>query len=49
MGYDDNGRALGMLKPTGIRPQLSDRLRAQGVELESEWFAPEELERAGRR
>jgi pilus assembly protein CpaF len=49
MGFDDHGRVLGMLKPTGIRPHLTDRLRAQGVKLEAEWFAPEVLERAGRR
>ena len=49
MGFDDNGRSLGMLKPTGIRPHIADRLRAQGVELESVWFAPEASARPARR
>jgi pilus assembly protein CpaF len=48
-GFDESGRALGMLQPTGIRPHFAERLRAQGVELRTEWFAPEALERAGRR
>ena len=49
MGFDDNGRSLGMLKPTGIRPHVADRLRAQGVELEAEWFSPEAMAKPGRR
>jgi pilus assembly protein CpaF len=48
-GFDESGRALGMLQPTGIRPHVGERLRAQGVELRAEWFAPEALERVGRR
>jgi pilus assembly protein CpaF len=48
-GFDEHGRVLGTLKPTGIRPHLSDRLKAQGVHLEAEWFSPEPLERVGRR
>jgi pilus assembly protein CpaF len=49
MGFDATGRALGMLKPAGIRPHFTDRLRAQGVTVESEWFAPETAEGTGRR
>jgi pilus assembly protein CpaF len=49
MGFDDQGRALGTLKATGIRPHIADRLRAQGVDLEAEWFTPEPRERVGRR
>jgi pilus assembly protein CpaF len=49
MGFDEHGRSLGMLRPTGIRPHLSDRLRAHGVRLESEWFSPEVRDPVGQR
>ncbi len=39
----ENGRVLGSLKPTGIRPGFSSQLQARGVELPANWFgyAPE--------
>src|SRR5438874_8371592 len=37
-GIDDEGRVLGDLLPTGIRPHFTDRLTAFGVELEPDAF-----------
>jgi pilus assembly protein CpaF len=49
MGFDNTGRSLGMMRPTGLRPNIADRLRAQGVELEAEWFSPDGAQRVARR
>lgn len=51
MGIDDEGRFLGHLKSTGIRPTFSDRLADNGIRLEAELFAVEQFARqtAGRR
>jgi pilus assembly protein CpaF len=38
MGVDDDGRFLGHLKSTGIRPSFSERLADQGIRLEPELF-----------
>jgi pilus assembly protein CpaF len=38
-GVDQDGRVLGRLRPTGIRPRCMDRLEAQGFEMASEAFA----------
>ena len=57
MGVDEEGRHLGHLKSTGIRPGFSERLADRGVRLEPELFALEPFgrgessvcaERAGR-
>ncbi len=45
MGVDDEGRALGHLKATGLRPGFSDLLRNQGIELAPELFSPERFAR----
>lgn len=37
-GIDAEGRVLGEQQPTGIRPTFSDRLKAFGVDLESDLF-----------
>jgi pilus assembly protein CpaF len=37
-GRDDEGRYLGTLQPTGIRPQFTDRLLDSGIELDPELF-----------
>jgi pilus assembly protein CpaF len=39
MGVDDDGRFLGHLKSTGIRPGFSERLADHGIRLEPELFA----------
>ncbi len=51
MGIDDEGRFLGHLKSTGIRPSFSERLADNGIRLEAELFAVEQFARqtAGRR
>jgi pilus assembly protein CpaF len=50
MGVDsDTGRAMGHLKPTGIRPTLTDHLQDQGIAISTDWFEPEEFVRRGRR
>jgi pilus assembly protein CpaF len=50
MGYDrETGRALGHLKPTGIRPTLMPSLEEQGIDVSNDWFVPEEFDRRGGR
>jgi pilus assembly protein CpaF len=50
MGFDrDSGRALGHLKPTGIRPRVTDHLADLGVPVDNAWFDPEEFARRARR
>ena len=39
MGIDEDGRFLGELKSTGIRPGFTDRLANNGVTLDSQLFA----------
>jgi pilus assembly protein CpaF len=39
-GVDENGRYRGGLKPTGIRPHITRRLRDQGIELPAHLFDP---------
>jgi len=38
MGVDEEGRFLGHLKSTGIRPTFSERLADHGIRLEPELF-----------
>ena len=45
MGVDDDGRFLGRLKSTGIRPNFSERLADRGVKLEPELFTLEPFAR----
>jgi pilus assembly protein CpaF len=45
MGVDDEGRHLGRLKSTGIRPGFSERLADRGVKLEPELFTLEPFAR----
>jgi pilus assembly protein CpaF len=45
MGIDEDGRFLGRLKSTGIRPKFSDRLTDLGIQLESELFTLEPFAR----
>jgi pilus assembly protein CpaF len=40
-GVDDNGRFVGGLKPTGIRPNITRRLRDASIELPAQLFDPE--------
>ncbi len=37
-GVDDDGRPLGRIRPTGIRPAFTNRLRDAGIELPAELF-----------
>jgi pilus assembly protein CpaF len=39
-GIDDNGKFLGGLKSTGLRPRFMDRLQEHGVTVSPEVFAP---------
>ncbi len=41
MGYDQRGRSLARLKPTGLRPKVLDRLADADVHLPPTLFAPE--------
>ena len=45
MGVDDEGRFLGRLKSTGIRPNFSERLSDHGIHLETELFTLEPFAR----
>jgi pilus assembly protein CpaF len=49
MGVDANGRALGHLKPTGIRPKFSPHLADLGYPLDPDLFEPEGLLQASAR
>jgi pilus assembly protein CpaF len=41
MGLDENGKYLGRLKATGIRPSFSERLSDMGIRLPADLFDPE--------
>jgi pilus assembly protein CpaF len=43
MGLDADGRFLGVLKSTGIRPSFGDRLANHGISLDQSLFAGEQL------
>jgi pilus assembly protein CpaF len=45
MGVDENGRYLGRLKATGIRPSFSGHLQDLGIKLPSDMFDPEPFAR----
>ena len=45
MGIDDEGRYLGRLKATGIRPKFSEHLENYGITLPADLFAPEPFSR----
>jgi pilus assembly protein CpaF len=45
LGFDDNGRALGMLKSTGLRPKFLDKLATGGVRVDPTTFAFEKFGR----
>lgn len=38
-GVDEDGRVIGRLRPTGIRPRCMDRLKAYGFEMSADAFA----------
>lgn len=38
MGFDENGRSRGFLKPTGVRPRFSEKLAEQGIRLGPDIF-----------
>jgi pilus assembly protein CpaF len=42
-GYDEDGRALGTLKSTGLRPKFIEKLAASGVKLDPSIFAFEKF------
>jgi len=41
MGIGEDGRFLGRLKSTGIRPKFAEKLEHMGIEMRSDIFAPE--------
>jgi pilus assembly protein CpaF len=43
MGFDDNGRSLGSLKSTGLRPKFLNQLAEHGVQVNPELFAFEQF------
>ena len=45
MGVDDDGKYLGRLKATGIRPSFSQDLENQGIRLPADLFEPEPFAR----
>ncbi len=45
MGVDDQGRFLGHLKATGVRPKFAEKLADYGIRLGAEIFQPEAFSR----
>ncbi len=45
MGVDDQGRFLGHLKATGVRPKFAEKLADMGIRLGAEVFQPEQFSR----
>ena len=45
MGVDENGKYVGHLKATGIRPTFSEHLENYGIHLPPELFQPEAFAR----
>jgi pilus assembly protein CpaF len=45
MGVDDQGRFLGHLKATGVRPKVAEKLADLGIRLGAEVFQPEQFAR----
>jgi pilus assembly protein CpaF len=43
MGLDEDGRSLGVLKSTGLRPKFEEKLAAAGVHLDPQLFAFEKF------
>jgi pilus assembly protein CpaF len=43
MGFDENGRSLGVLKSTGLRPKFLNQLADHGVHVDAELFAFEQF------
>jgi pilus assembly protein CpaF len=44
MGFDDEGRSLGRLKSTGLRPHFEEKLAAGGIQLDDAAFTFETFE-----
>ncbi|MFZ0324283.1 MAG: CpaF family protein [Actinomycetes bacterium] len=44
MGFDENGRSLGSLKSTGLRPKFLEKLAEHGVHVDTSLFAFEKFE-----
>jgi pilus assembly protein CpaF len=42
-GHDEDGRLMGSVAPTGLRPRFADRLRDHGIELPASLFDVERL------
>jgi pilus assembly protein CpaF len=47
MGLNEDGKYLGKLKATGIRPSFSEKLQDQGIRLPADLFEPEPFARRG--
>ncbi len=47
-GFDDKGRSLGSLKPTGLRPKFTTKLADQGIEVSRAMFLDDDVLAAGR-
>ena len=39
-GYDDEGRLLGRIEPTGVRPRFAERIADHGIPLPVSLFQP---------
>ena len=42
-GVNAEGKAIGRIVATGVRPQFIDRLKASGAEVDTAWFEPRDL------
>jgi pilus assembly protein CpaF len=43
LGFDEEGRSVGVLKSTGLRPTFLDKLAAHGIYVDSSLFAFEHV------
>jgi pilus assembly protein CpaF len=43
MGMDDSGKFLGRMKPTGVRPRFTEKLKDAGIQLSPTLFIDEDL------
>ncbi len=46
-GFDADGRVLGRIEPTGVRPRFAERIADQGIPLASSLFVPDYREMLG--
>jgi len=49
LGTDPNGKIIGSVQPTGLRPYCVDKIEREGITLPADLFAVRTNDRLGRR